>query len=456
MAGIGFELRRAVDEDAAVTTRMRAWVCAGLVASGPWIVTVLLLTYLHLMSPKGWVEGEYALFRGLVTYAAAFSLIVVGAIQVPMIRHIADQLWSRLHGAVLPGYVAAMAVTGLLQAVVGTLFVWHLGLDRVDGMLAVSLYVICTWSWLALNWLGAIRDYDQVLRAYFAGALISAGLTIIPDLRMGLTELLFVFTTGQGVTLLMLGAGISRGLQASDERSLKIVSSTWAMPSLLLIGILYNVGIWLDKVIFWIVDGVQIQGLLRQHPMYDTCSFLAYATVVPALAINLVHAETVFYEHYRAYYKRIEEGHTMHSILQARDTMVRTLRESVRSIIRIQAWITCLMVVIAPELLANLGVPIGAAPTFRILCIGAFFHVLFLLTELTLLYFDSRKSAAIAAGVFFALNLTLPWLSALGTPVFYGLGYSIAALVSLLVAFGLLQRDLEQLEFLTFTRQLRS
>ncbi|MEZ6004103.1 MAG: exopolysaccharide Pel transporter PelG [Planctomycetota bacterium] len=455
MAGIGFELRRALDERASLWVRMRAWVSAGLVASGPWMVTVVILTWLHVVS-RGRFEGEdYALFRGIVTYSAAFSLMFVGALQIPLIRRIADWLWARQHDRALPGFSAALAVTGAVQVPIGGLFAWHLGLAPIDGLLAVTLYLVCTWSWLALNWLGVIRDYGQILRAYAIGGALSIAATAVPALRSSLTGLLLLFTAGQAITLMLLCGAILRGIETSDRRSLDVFGAVRTMPVLLTIGVLYNVGIWLDKLIFWAVDGIAIRGLLRQHPLYDTCSFLAYATVVPALAIHLVRTETLFYEHYRGYFESMEQGRPLQFIRAARERMVSTLRTNVLRIMRLQAWVTGTVLLLAPEILEGLGMSPGAAPTFRMLCIGSYFHVLFLLTLLILLYFDSRVAAAKSAGVFFALNLTLPWLAAQGTPVFYGAGYSLAALGSLLVGFGYLQRDLGRLEYLTFTRQLR-
>ena len=76
MAGIGFELRKMIDERQGFVAKVRAYACASLIASGPWLMTILTLTLLNVAGPYlGGTEG-YSLFRALVTYAFAFSLVL--------------------------------------------------------------------------------------------------------------------------------------------------------------------------------------------------------------------------------------------------------------------------------------------------------------------------------------------------------------------------------------------
>ena len=41
MAGIGFELRRMIESGPGLISKVRAYACAGLISSGPWILTML-------------------------------------------------------------------------------------------------------------------------------------------------------------------------------------------------------------------------------------------------------------------------------------------------------------------------------------------------------------------------------------------------------------------------------
>ena len=449
MVGIGFELRRAVDLDAPLWVRTRAWASAGLIASGPWLITIAVLTALQLVAPRQELRRDYEIFRALVTYASAFSLIGVGLLQVPATRWLADALWRNEASALLPALLTSFAVTGAAQAAVGVLFVWHLGLAPLAATGAVALYVAYTWSWLALVWLGATRDYDRILVAYALGSAVSLALAAVPELRGSLDGLLWIVALGQGVTVAALVRAIVRAMPTDGAPSAAVLGAVRQQPLLLAFGALYNVGIWADKLVFW-SHGEVVEGALRKHSLYDTSSFLAYATVVPALAVNLVRIETAFYPRYRAYYALIEQGGTLDLIRRARERMVATLRDSAVRIVRVQGWVTAAAIVVAPELLPILGVPDGAVPTFRVLCIGAYFPVLSRLTLRTLLYFDRRRDAATTALLFCVMNAVLPSISAAGYPVHYGLGYAAAALGTLLFGLVRLQRVLERLEYHTF------
>lgn len=468
MAGIGFELRAAVDRDAGLIDRMRAWTAAGLISSGPWLATVAVLVFLHAASPLLATNTEYELFRGLVTYAFAFSLLVVGLVQMPVTRRLADQLWSRQHERVLPGYVATLVATAGVQVPLGAGFVLALDLGRVPALLWVTLYVVCTWTWVSLVWLGVARDHANILRAYALGAACTVAATLGPAAArfvfgvgdgleagdLGLRWLLLAFTAGQATTLLLLVAAIVRGVRPSERRGPEALDGVLRYRGLLVLGALYNVGMWADKFVFWLVDGIVLSAPLRHHPLYDSCSFLAYATVVPALALHLVRAETGFYERYRDFYDTIATGGTLADVRAARDRMFATLRGSVVRLVRIQAWFTAAAIVLAPAVLGRMGMPPAAVPVFRVLALGAYFHVLFLLTLLVLLYFDRRRTALRAALAFALLNTVLPFCAASGPPGSYGVGYALAALGALVVGFLGLQRDLTRLEYHTFTGEL--
>ena len=41
MAGISFELRRMIDQRQGFLAKVRAYACAGLISSGPWLMTIL-------------------------------------------------------------------------------------------------------------------------------------------------------------------------------------------------------------------------------------------------------------------------------------------------------------------------------------------------------------------------------------------------------------------------------
>ena len=90
---------------------------------------------------------------------------------------------------------------------------------------------------------------------------------------------------------------------------------------------------------------------------------------------------------------------------------------------------------------------------FRLTCLGAFFHVLLLITVLMQMYFDLRNEAMATCVVFFVANGGLAWWSVSRGIETYGIGYAMASFLSLMLGYLLLYRALDRLDYMTFTNQ---
>jgi uncharacterized membrane protein len=453
MAGVGFELRRMINERRGMMAKVRAYSCAGLISSGPWLMTILTLTLLNLAGPYlGGTEG-YSLFRALVTYAFAFSLILQGVAQMAVTRRVADLLYTKRYDAVLPAFAATIAGVGAVHALIGTAFCVWAGFSALLSFLAVTLFAIIGMTWIALIWLTVVRQYDEVLRAYVYGTLVAMVGVVLLFLGRGTVGILAAYTAGQAFTLALLLRTIVRGMNATGGRDLSVFRSLVSFPMLVGVGLFYNAAIWVDKMIFWFQDGVGPHSLIRYHPLYDTCSFLAYLTVVPALAVNLVRLETAFYERYRGYYGAILGGTPLGVIEDKRRRMLQNLEESMVRLLKTQGAITAVVILFAPVICETLKLPAISVRLFRLTCLGAFFHVLLLINILMQMYFDLRKQALATSLVFLSLNGILAWWSVNRGVETYGIGYALASFMALLLGYLLLYRSLDQLDYMTFTSQ---
>ena len=87
-------------------------------------------------------------------------------------------------------------------------------------------------------------------------------------------------------------------------------------PKLIFIGIFYNLGIWIDKFVFWNdVEAIVIKDVFRFHAIYDGPQLLAFITVFPAMAFFLIKLETDFAKHFHDYYKIISLQVTFQRVL---------------------------------------------------------------------------------------------------------------------------------------------
>ncbi|MHC4449143.1 MAG: exopolysaccharide Pel transporter PelG [Planctomycetota bacterium] len=453
MAGIGFELRRMIDQRGGFLSKVRAYFAAGLISSGPWLMTILTLTLLNLLAPKVGVTGNIEMFRALVTYAFAFSLVLVGAGQMAITRRVADLLYSKRYNRVLPAFTASMLVTGITAFVIAATFCAIARFSPALSFVAVSLFMVISMTWLALTWLSVAREYDMVLRAYVYGTLVSVVGVLFCLMTEGTIGVLAAYTAGQAFTLMLLTSTIVRGMESDGKRDFTVFRALRNFPRLVGVGLFYNAAIWVDKMIFWFRDGVGPHELVQYHPLYDTCCFLAYLTVVPALAVNLIRLETSFYETYREYYGAILAGTPLSFIEEKRNRMFETLQESTIRLLRVQGAISVLLIIFAPYLIEFLELPAIAVRVFRLACLGAFFHVMLLLTILMQMYFDLRAQAMGTSLVFLLLNAGLAWWSIESGVETYGIGYCAASFLALLLGYSLLHRSLERLDYLTFTGQ---
>ena len=453
MAGIGFELRRMLDQRSGLLSKVRAYTCAGLISSGPWLMTILTLTLLSLAGQLFGTSGDLSLFRALVTYSFAFSLILQGVGQMSITRWIADRLYSHKYDKILPAFAATLVVAGIVHAVIAAAYCIVAGFQPALTVVTVTLFTVIGMTWIALTWLSIAREYDEVLRAYIYGTLIAVVGMVFLVVRQGTLGIMGAYTIGQAYTLARLIGVIMRGMEAGGRRELKVFVSLKKFPRLMLLGLFYNTAIWIDKMVFWFMDGISPHPWVRYHPLYDTCSFLAYLTVVPALAVNLVRLETSFYEKYRAYYGAILSGTPLRVIERKRRDMFENLQESTVRLLRVQGAITIAVIIFAPILINLLELPPSAVRIFRLTALGAMFHVLLLLTLLMQLYFDLRPQALATSLVFLILNAGLAFWSVDHGVTTYGIGYALASFLSLLLGYTLLHRSLDKLDYITFTSQ---
>ncbi|HBO5435410.1 TPA: exopolysaccharide Pel transporter PelG, partial [Pseudomonas aeruginosa] len=108
MAGIGFELRKILSRDS-YTATLRAYLYAGLISSGPWVLSIVSVMLIGVLS-LGVVVPDVLVRQFLitVTYLMALSLIFTGGLQLFFTRFISDRLFERKHEAILPNLVGVL------------------------------------------------------------------------------------------------------------------------------------------------------------------------------------------------------------------------------------------------------------------------------------------------------------------------------------------------------------
>jgi len=223
----------------------------------------------------------------------------------------------------------------------------------------------------------------------------------------------------------------------------------------MLTGILYNIAVWTDKIMFWYAPGTGqvVIGPLHASIIYDIPVFLAYLAITPGMAVFMLRMETEFAGHYEAFNAAVREGESLQQIEHARNAMIHALRSALFDIVKIQSVTALVLFAGSAALLAQLGISKMYLPLLYVQVIATSLQMLFMAMMNSFLYLDRRRSALVLIGTFSILNGLLTAFTLMSGPVFYGYGFALSLLVAVLLGLWMLDRKLELLEYEMFMLQ---
>jgi uncharacterized membrane protein len=456
MAGIGFELRKMLRRDTLLGL-MQAYTYAGLIGAGPWILSIVGILLIGVLSlPFVLPTGLITQFQVSVTYLISLSLVLTGPLQLAYTRFTSDRLFEKREDLVLPNFHAVAFVVTAMSAVLGSLAVIFLFPHQTAAyrLLMLAGFVVMGNIWIATIFLSGMKQYMSIIVVFFIGYSITTGAALTLN-TFGLTGLLSGFVFGQTTLLAGLLALIYRDYRSNHFISFEIFWKRYRYPSLMLTGLLYNLGVWVDKFMFWYAPGTgqPVIGPLRASIIYDIPVFLAYLAIIPGMAVFLMRIETDFVEYYDAFYKAVREGASLQHIERMHNAMVEALRNGIWEIIKVQTIAAMMLFAAGTVLLAWLRISTLYLPLLYIDVIAASMQVVFMGTINVFFYLDKRKIVLSLVAAFVALNALFTTLTLELNPAYYGYGFAGSLLVVVLASLYLLDRKLESLEYETFMLQ---
>ena len=452
MAGIGFELRKILSRDS-YTATLHAYVYAGLISSGPWvlsIVSVMLvgIISLGLLLPNSLV-GQFLV---TVTYLMASSLILTGGLQLFFTRFVSDQLFERNYDHILPNLLGVLLVVTVGAGVLGIL-VLALLFDQplIYRVLVLSNFVVLCNLWLVIIFLSGMKRYNRILIVMLVGySLMVLSAYLLSFLQM--PGLLLALLLGHSTLLFLYLYDILREYRAEKLIAFDFLDRRNVFLSLLVTGFFYNFGIWVDKIMFWFNPGTstEIIGPLRASILYDMPIFIAYLAIIPGMAVFLVRIETDFAEWYDRLFRAIRDGETLQHIGSLKTEMTLSIRQGLLEICKVQGFTAVLLFLFAPRLLEWLGISSYYLPLFYIDLIGVSIQVVFMALLNVFFYLDKRRIVLELCVLFAVLNAGLTLLSMHLGPSFFGYGFTLSLLACVLLGLARLSSTLEDLEYETF------
>ena len=453
MAGIGFELRR-LSQGETYFSLLRAYAYAGVVSSGPWVLSILAILALGLLS-VGFVIPAVAVtqFQVSVTWLIALSLIYTGGFQLIFTRYVADRLFERAPGAVVANLVGAMLLLLLPATVMACVaaFTLFAGTTVAYRLLLIISFMLLCLVWIETVMLSGLKRFRAVVTLYAAGygSVLVLALLLRP---WGLEGLLTGFAAGQLVLVLGMSTLIWREYPPTTLTDYDFMRAgqirAWLIPA----GVLFNAGVWVDKLIFWLAPGTgtPVIGAFHSSVIYDTPTFLAYLTIVPGMAVFLLRMEVDFVYAYNRYFNLVRNGGTLASIEEKRLEMILAARDGIRDILGTQGLTLLIVIAFAPGILSALGISTLYAGQLAVISVGVMLQLLVMAALNILFYLDDLRETVLITAVMFVSNAALSIASIALGPYWYGYGFSAAMLITTLVAMPLVNKRLERLNFETF------
>lgn len=463
MAGIGFTLKRLTQKDN-LHGVVHAYSVAMLAAAGPWLFTVIALAGITLFYADSYGDGTDLnasfgpdIFRVIVIYNFAFSLVLSAPVFMVATRYLADNIHNRDVTNVPSVMLGSLALLYLIQLPVGIFF--YLG--YVDLPLSLQLSAILnlfliTSVWLLGVFLTALKDYNAMTLAYLIGMVIAVILAQTLKDFFGVAGMLNGFSLGLAVIVFSLAAKIFSEYSYTFDNPFDIRKYFKKYWQLAVGGFLYNAAIWVDKWIMWFAPESRMeyfQGVatgMRMYPDYDSATFFAYLTIIPAMAIFVFAVETNFFERYQRFYDDILLHKPLRKILNNQKGVIDSILSSSRNFILVQAAIAFLCIAFAPKLFELCNINFNQMGIYRISVLGAFFHVLTLFEMIILSYFDNRRMVMWISALYLALNLGLTlWTLTMGFS-FYGYGYFLSSVLVFVVTSLILFAYIRKLPYHAF------
>jgi uncharacterized membrane protein len=455
MAGIGFELRKLLNKKS-LFGLLQAYGYAGIISSGPWVLSILGIMAIGIVSVNLQTQSDVVLsFLISITYLMAFSIIIGGWLQLMLTRFVSDLIYAKKQQEIISNLLGALIVTSITSLIVA-LISWPLFPEQ---SLAYKLLMLCSLVllsniWILVVMLSGLRAYKKVIAAFFMGY----GLTITFSLLLrayGVEGLLAGFFIGQSMMMYFMLGIIVHEYTADSLISFDFLDKNKVFYSLAAISIIYNLGVWTDKFVFWFnpITSEAIIGPLRSSIIYDPPIFLSYLTIIPGMAVFLLRMEADFVDKYNEFYSAIRDGGSLGKIRDLKKSMIETIRSSFLEIFKVQAVTILIIIYAADHILPLFKISTNYRMLFSIDVAAVGVQVV-LLGVFNVLFYLDKRIIILNLTIFFALcNLILTVTSQHLGPIFYGYGFAISVLLTTMIGFIILNQKLMRLEYETFMLQ---
>lgn len=449
MAGIGFELRKILNRDT-FGSQLQAYFLGMVIVLGPFLCSASLLIALSSYSVDYADLSTRQVFTGAVVYVFGGSLVITGLVQVILARYIADKIYRGEYDTIISSYYPVLLITSALLLLSGIPVVLTFDISAIAKLLILSLYVTIGCLWVTVIFVDTTQGFRAIVAIFLIGSLgaFAAGMTLLK--YFGLEGLLAGYAMGHAIILVLLMQRLLQEFGFPKAFDWGILGYVRMFPLLVIIGLLHNLGVWVDKLIFWTSDMAISSSGIVTAPRYDSAAFLGFLTTLPAITHFFVRLEADFSVNFQRYYDAVFFRSSYSEIAKAAEVLRKSVFKAFVSVISFQCMFSFLCAFFGEDILSALDLPVSQVGMFRYGVAGSLFLVFLLFSVVILMYLDRQKEILISVLTLLVLNTGLSLLSIDMGYQYYGIGYAVAALVAMLVALTHLANQLYSLEYMTF------
>jgi len=451
MAGIGFELRKVV-EQRGISGFFKASLAGTIIVAGPWLISILGISVIQQLFSRGMQELPGA-FIAPVIYCYAFSLMLGGGFHYIFTRIISDYLYRNDQNAAFY-YLLKMSVpVVVISLCIGLPLVLGLTLPVASPLLykagVLVLFTAVNLLWFIMLFISVLKWYMRILLSFILGMTVSVILLLLPGDRYGIGGAVFGFALGHLIICLSLLYLSGRAFKPQRRSDMKGIFSRYMKKYkfLFLTGFFYYLGIWADKVINWIMAGTTVPGTpFTVYEPYDITVYFANLSMIPGLVYFVVSSETDFYILLRKFLISLGKGRFC-EFQRRKYTLIAKAMRSIKEQNIFQGLITLGLVISAPLLLTSVFGGNVALSVLRLTFTAVFFHLSYLTLINFLFYLEMYRRAFYATLVFFTVNTVVSVLAArISVSSLAGLGYLTGGIAGTLVSYIAFQASIRKMD----------
>ncbi|NOY07652.1 MAG: exopolysaccharide Pel transporter PelG [Spirochaetes bacterium] len=457
MAGIGFELQRVLKKGG-IGSFFKVVLAGSMVVAGPWILTILGIFFIGKFAENELAQ-YHKLFTAAIVYSYAFSLIFFGGSHYIFTRYVADLIYEDKNQDAGSALVSFSLIVAVIALIIGIIAVVKLKISYMPyyflyKVSVIILFILINLTWLLMIFISLLKRFMAIFMLYLIGMVLSFAAVKLLGHNYYTGGALLGYTLGQLFIVVSLFLLVFKEYKPGRLIFRDFISYIVRFKYLLLSGILYYWGMWVDKVVFRAILGTEIPGtFFKLFDYYDIPVYIANLTIIPGMIYYVIVTEIDFYIHLKEFLRGLNND--MYSYMQAKKyAMVNSIKNGLREQGLFQGILTFAFILLSGEISRLLFHGLLSVSTLRIVLGGVFFHFMLLTLLIYLFYLELYRYAFFSSIMFFGVNLLLSLLIAFTKSYnLLGVSYLLGGLAASVFAAVLLLRSARYADRDLYARQ---